>query len=209
MNESYVTVAGNLTADPVLRTTKAGKPFATFRLASTTRRWDGRAQGFVDGATTFFSVVTFNALAANVVASLTKGQPALVHGRLRVNTWSTADGRSTSTVEIDASHVGHDLTWGQSHFTKAPRAQFDTTDRLAEPEIQEAIDADLIASGSARTLPEEDIESDWRPLGGPIGEEPGDPRDQPGDPRDEPSATDSPWGQGDPETDAYVLAGAR
>lgn len=91
MNESYVTVIGNLTADLVLRTTKNGKPFATFRMASTPRRWDGREQAYVDGGTNFVSVVTFNALAANVVASLAKGQPAIVYGRLRVNTWSTAE----------------------------------------------------------------------------------------------------------------------
>ena len=105
MNESYVTVIGNLTADPVLRTTKNGKPFATFRMASTPRRWDGREQAYVDGGTNFVSVVTFNALAANVVASLAKGQPAIVYGRLRVNTWSTAEGKNSTSVEIPPGTV--------------------------------------------------------------------------------------------------------
>lgn len=211
MNESYVTVIGNLTADPVLRTTKNGKPFATFRMASTPRRWDGREQAYVDGGTNFVSVVTFNALAANVVASLAKGQPAIVYGRLRVNTWSTAEGKNSTSVEIDAYHVGHDLTRGQSHFTKAARAQFDTTDRLASPEIQHAL---AVASGELdeRDEPEdlediegikdlEDNESTWAPL----------TDDLPSNSAAESGAgvgTAPSWSGPDPETDAYVVAKA-
>lgn len=206
MNESYVTVIGNLTADPVLRTTKNGKPFATFRMASTPRRWDGREQAYVDGGTNFVSVVTFNSLAANVVASLSKGQPAIVHGRLRVNTWSNAEGHSSASVEIDASHVGHDLTWGQSLFTKPPRAQFDTTDRLAEPEIQYAL-----AEGAGELSAGEDIDPEWAPLPDDIGE-----RVRTEDAQDAlvgaseralVSADSGPlWRESDPERDAYIVA---
>ena len=211
MNESYVTVIGNLTADPVLRTTKNGKPFATFRMASTPRRWDGREQAYVDGGTNFVSVVTFNALAANVVASLAKGQPAIVYGRLRVNTWSTAEGKNSTSVEIDAYHVGHDLTRGQSHFTKAARAQFDTTDRLASPEIQHAL---AVASGELdeRDEPEdlediegikdlEDNESTWAPL---TDELPSNSAAESG----AGVGTGRSWSGPDPETDAYVVAKA-
>lgn len=217
MNESYVTVIGNLTADLVLRTTKNGKPFATFRMASTPRRWDGREQAYVDGGTNFVSVVTFNALAANVVASLAKGQPAIVYGRLRVNTWSTAEGKNSTSVEIDAYHVGHDLTRGQSHFTKAARAQFDTTDRLASPEIQHAL---AVASGELdeREEPEdfediedlkgmkdledhEDNESTWAPL---TDELPATLAAESGSA----VGTGLSWSGPDPETDAYVVAKA-
>ena len=205
MNESYVTVIGNLTADPVLRTTKHGKPFATFRMASTPRRWDGREQAYVDGGTNFVSVVTFNALAANVVASLAKGQPAIVYGRLRVNTWSTAEGKSTTTVEIDAYHVGHDLTRGQSHFTKTARAQFDTTDRLSSPEIQHAL---AVGAGEVdeRDEPEgieeqDDRGPDWAPL---TDELPSNSAAESGSG----AGTGLSWSGPDPETDAYVVAKA-
>jgi single-strand DNA-binding protein len=141
MNESYLTIAGNVTADPVLRQTKNGRPFATFRVASTARRYDPATRGYVDAGTNFVSVVTFNSLAANVVASVSKGQPVIVHGRLRVNVWATGgeESRTNTTVEIDAYHVGHDLSLGQSRFAKAVRAQFDPTGRMAEPEIQAAL----------------------------------------------------------------------
>ena len=205
MYESYVTVVGNLTADPVLRTTKAGKPFATFRMASTPRRWDGRERAYVDGGTNFMSVVTFNSLAANVVASLVKGQPVIVYGRLRLNTWSSAEGHSSTSVEIDAYHVGHDLTWGQSLFTKSARAQFDTTDRLAEPEIQHALAQDADAPSAHGS---DEGEPDWSPLNidyGPDGAGGGDLES--GD--DAVAAAVGPgWSGGDPETDAYVVATA-
>ena len=34
MNETYVTVSGNVVGDPVARLTKADVPFVTFRVAS-------------------------------------------------------------------------------------------------------------------------------------------------------------------------------
>ncbi|HNV14319.1 MAG: single-stranded DNA-binding protein [Actinomycetales bacterium] len=202
MYESYVTVVGNLTADPVLRTTKAGKPFATFRMASTPRRWDGRERAYVDGGTNFVSVVTFNSLAANVVASMAKGQPVIVYGRLRVNMWSTAEGHSNTSVEIDAYHVGHDLMWGQSLFTKSPRAQFDTTDRLSEPEIQQALAEDVDGPSD---IEDEDREPDWSPINIDFTADAADPVVIEG----APLTGASSWSGANPETDAYVVAHAR
>ncbi len=215
MYESYVTVIGNLTADPVLRTTKAGKPFATFRMASTPRRWDGRGQTYVDGGTNFVSVVTFNSLAANVVASLAKGQPAIVYGRLRVNTWSTAEGHNSASVEIDAYHVGHDLTWGHSHFTKAPRAQFDRTDRLATAEVQRALEEvaeehreQAIGGGD----PDHIEDTDWALASAEttVSETP-EPDAQLAleAAATGPLVSFSTWSVPDPERDAYVVADAR
>ena len=40
MNETRVTVVGNLVADPVLRVTPGEREVAGFRLASTVRRYD-------------------------------------------------------------------------------------------------------------------------------------------------------------------------
>lgn len=138
MNESFVTVVGNLVADPQARSTKAGKPFTTFRLASTTRRRQGNGE-FVDGNTNYVNVVAFNALGANVAASLHKGEPAIVYGRLRVNQWATEGGQNMTSVEVDAYNVGHDLTRGQAAFQKVARAQFEQNDRLADGDIQSAL----------------------------------------------------------------------
>ena len=133
MNESFVTVVGNMVADPVLRTSKHGRHFATFRVASTTRRRDPSSGGYVDSGTNYVSVVVFNGLAANVVASLSKGEPVIVYGRLRVNQWVGSQNQHMTSVEVEGYSAGHDLTWGQAKFAKLGRAQFDTGDRLGDP----------------------------------------------------------------------------
>jgi single-strand DNA-binding protein len=142
MNESYVTVVGNVVSDPISRPTKVGRPFASLRIASTTRRWDPEKRAFVDGSTNFLNVVAFNALAANVMTSVKKGHPVVVYGRLRVNQWETEKGEPRTSAEIDAYTIGHDLTRGQVEFSRPPRLQLDANDRLADPAIQDAFHAD-------------------------------------------------------------------
>ena len=139
MNESFVTVVGNVVSDPISRPTKVGRPFASLRIASTTRRWDPEKRAFVDGSTNFLNVVAFNALAANVMTSVKKGHPVVVYGRLRVNQWETEKGEPRTSAEIDAFTIGHDLTRGQVAFTKSNRTQLDANDRLADPAIQDAL----------------------------------------------------------------------
>ena len=139
MNESFVTVVGNVVSDPISRPTKVGRPFASLRIASTTRRWDPEKRAFVDGSTNFLNVVAFNSLAANVMTSVRKGHPVVVYGRLRVNQWETEKGEPRTSAEIDAYTIGHDLTRGQVAFTKLARTQLDANDRLADPAIQDAL----------------------------------------------------------------------
>ncbi len=152
MNESFVTVVGNVVSDPISRPTKVGKPFASLRVASTTRRWDPEKRAFVDGSTNYVNVAAFNALAANVMASVKKGHPVVVYGRLRVNQWETEKGEPRTSVEVDAYTLGHDLTRGQSAFTKPDRTQLDANDRLADPEIQRSFDDE---DGSGRDADED------------------------------------------------------
>ncbi len=116
MNETYVTMVGNAVEDPVRRTTRSDAPFVTFRLASTVRRRRGEGE-YEDVGTSFVTVLAFRQLARNIADSVSKGQPLVVTGRLRVNQWNNGD-RSGTSVEIDAMSVGHDLSRGVSKFTK-------------------------------------------------------------------------------------------
>ena len=117
MNDTYVTIVGNAVEDPVRRTTNSGDPFVHFRLASTPRRRTASGE-YVDGDTSFVDVHAFRGLARNAAASIAKGQPLVVHGRLRVREWTSGESRGTN-VEIEAAHIGHDLRWGSAAFTKA------------------------------------------------------------------------------------------
>jgi single-strand DNA-binding protein len=140
MNETYVTISGNVVGDPVARLTKAEVPFVTFRVASNVRRVNFKTGEYIDAGTNFVNVTAFRSLGVNLANSLKKGEPVIVHGRMRINQWVNGE-RSGTTVEIDANNVGHDLTWGQAQFTKVAKPQFNQSDRMADPEVQAANEA--------------------------------------------------------------------
>jgi single-strand DNA-binding protein len=139
MNETYVTISGNVVGDPVARATRANVPFVTFRVASTVRRVDSKSGDYIDAGTNFVNVTAFRSLGVNLANSLHKGDPVIVYGRMRINQWDNGE-RSGTTFEIDAYNVGHDLSRGQSVFTRVAKAQLDQHDRLADPAVQEAHD---------------------------------------------------------------------
>ncbi len=139
MNETYVTVTGNLVADPEHRVTRGGQPFSTFRLASTVRRRT-REGGFEDVQTNYFNVAAFRSLGVNAAGSLRKGMPVVVHGRLRINQWQRSDQTYGTSVEVEAYSIGPDLTWGTADFTKVMRAQTSPDDALGDPDVQESLD---------------------------------------------------------------------
>jgi len=139
MNETYVTISGNVVGDPVARATKANVPFVTFRVASNVRRVDFKTGEYIDAGTNFVNVTAFRSLGVNLANSLKKGEPVLVYGRMRINQWVNGE-RSGTTVEIDAYNVGHDLSWGQTKFVKVAKPQLNQNDRMADPEVQDAAD---------------------------------------------------------------------
>jgi len=139
MNETYVTVSGNVVGDPVVRATRANVPFVTFRVASNVRRVDFKSGDYIDAGTNFVNVTAFRALGVNLSNSLKKGEPVIVYGRMRINQWVNGE-RSGTTVEIDAYNVGHDLSWGQATFLKVARPQLNQNDRMADPAVQDAAD---------------------------------------------------------------------
>ncbi|MFC9331651.1 single-stranded DNA-binding protein [Kitasatospora sp. NPDC057015] len=122
MNETLVTMVGNVASVVSYTQTAGGVPVANFRLVATERRFD-RARGeWVDGDTHWVTVVAWRWLATNLVSSLSKGDPVVVSGRLRVREWEEGERRRTG-VEIDARSVGHDLSRGTSAFRWAVRGK--------------------------------------------------------------------------------------
>ncbi len=148
-----VTVAG-LIATPIKHTVTAeGLEISSFRLASTSRRFDRAANGWVDGETNWFTVTAFRQLAANVDASLEKGHRVVVTGRLRVREWRSGE-QTGRDVEIVADALGPDLAWGTASYTRTPR-QPAPEPQLARPESQPAaIDAaEPLAAETALEVP--------------------------------------------------------
>ncbi len=118
MNEMQVTVLGNVAGEVSYGETANGVPMANFRLGCTERRYDRQRECWVDGDTHWLTVTAWRALAVNLIGSLSKGDPVLVSGRLKVREWGEAEAKRTR-VEIDARSVGHDLTRGTTAFRRA------------------------------------------------------------------------------------------
>ncbi len=113
-----LSITGLVATTPRHLVTSDGLPIASFRLASTQRRYDRGAQKWIDAETNWYTVTTFRQLAINIVGSIEKGQRVVVTGRLRVRDWQTGD-RAGTNVEIDADAVGHDLAWGTAVYTRS------------------------------------------------------------------------------------------
>jgi single-strand DNA-binding protein len=109
MADTHVTITGNLTDDPELRFTPNGTAVANFRLAVTARVRDGDT--WRDGDTSFFRINVWRQLAEHTADSLSKGDRAVVIGRLRSRSWETPEGERRSVVEVEADEVAPSLRW--------------------------------------------------------------------------------------------------
>nr|WP_239522337.1 single-stranded DNA-binding protein [Geodermatophilus sabuli] len=112
VNDTIVTVVGNVVDAPRRFRPESGSPVTNFRMASTSRRFDNRSQEFVDGATFWVDVECWNDLSGNVSGSVSKGDPVIVHGQLSTHSWETDSGRR-SIPRIKASAVGPNLAAGR------------------------------------------------------------------------------------------------
>ena len=128
-----ITLTGLVATTPRHLVTSEGLPITSFRLASTTRRFDRGENQWIDGDTNWYTITAFRQLAANTVQSVSKGQRVIVSGSLRIREWESGE-RNGTTVEVDADAIGHDLTWGTTAFSR-------TTNASTEQEPAEAASA--------------------------------------------------------------------
>lgn len=108
MNDQTVALFGWVATDPVLVRDRAGTT-TTFRVGGTSRHYDARKRRWTDDPTQWFDITCRNELAQGVHASINKGEPINVTGRLR---------ESVPVFAIEATVIGHDLTRGTSTFRR-------------------------------------------------------------------------------------------
>jgi single-strand DNA-binding protein len=176
-----ITLTGIVATDPRMVTTEAGLDITSFRLACTQRRFDRARDAWTDGDTNWYTVTAFRALAANVGASVHKGERIVVAGRLRIRPWETDD-RSGTTVEVDADAVGHDLRWGRSDWrrtvaTPTPAPTPESTGGAAgdASAAEDGPGAGETASGSDWSSPTWSRPDESPSADGPLGSVPGVP----------------------------------
>jgi single-strand DNA-binding protein len=114
-----VTVVGWAATKP--REITGRVPFTSFRVATTPRYYDNSRGSWTDGHTEWLTVKVFRDVALNVAASVNKGDPVVVHGRLRTEEWEGENGPRSGLV-LEASALGHDLTRGRAAFARTVHA---------------------------------------------------------------------------------------
>lgn len=117
-----ITITGLVATAPRHIVTSGGLPITSFRLASTQRRYDREDQKWVDGETNWYTITCFRQLAINTAASIGKGDRIVLTGDLRIREWENGE-RGGTNIDIEASAIGHDLSWGASVFTRSVTAQ--------------------------------------------------------------------------------------
>lgn len=198
MNETRITVHGNVVSEPVERRARNGSPYTTFRIATTPyrRTADGR---FVDGETSFYDVIAFNALAANAGSALCKGHPVIVEGTLSVRQYLSSEGQPRTSPQIDADHIGHDLSWGRASFERVSRAAALGHDRTSDPDVQAAVRA--MAEGHQLADRPAHVDAD-----GVVDDDYDLPEEMSDELVDEAAGEQAaPRATGDPETDDYEV----
>jgi single-strand DNA-binding protein len=108
MNSTMLTIAGNLGDDPELRQTTGAKANVRMRVAVTERRRDDAGE-WVDGDTSWHTVIAWDNLAEQAAETLTKGARVIVHGRLTERAYESKDGEKRTVWEITADEIGQSL----------------------------------------------------------------------------------------------------
>lgn len=110
MNDTMITIVGNVTGQPELRFTQSGRAVVNFSVAVTPRVFDKAANSWKDGTTAFHRVTAWQTLAENVAEFVERGKRVIVTGVLEAKNWEK-DGESRTNFEIQAHAVGLDLTF--------------------------------------------------------------------------------------------------
>lgn len=130
-----VHIPGLVATTPRHLVTQDGLPITSFRLAASQRRYDKAQNKWIDGETNWYTITAFRQLAMNIAQSVSKGDRISVAGRIRVRDWDNGE-RAGTSVEVEASHIGHDLAWGTSVYTRTVLVRDDVTDETEESGIE-------------------------------------------------------------------------
>lgn len=121
VGETALTVVGNISSELFAKETHSGQ-VVSFWMRSNERRYDKDADEWRNGRSLAVRVSCWRRLAENVHASLAKGDPVVVTGRLHTNEF-LADGQPRSVAELEAQAVGPNLSWCTSELRRSSRAR--------------------------------------------------------------------------------------
>jgi single-strand DNA-binding protein len=116
--ETTLTIVGNLTADPEVRTIGSGASVANFTIASTPRTFNRDTNQFEDGQALFMRCAAWRELADHVASSLSKGMRVIAQGRISQRSYQANDGTNRTVVEMTVDEIGPSLRYATAQVTR-------------------------------------------------------------------------------------------
>ncbi|WP_427876316.1 single-stranded DNA-binding protein [Gardnerella sp. 2492-Sm] len=120
--ETVITVVGNLTADPELRTIANGSAVASFTIASTPRTFNRNSNQFEDGPALFMRCSAWRDMAEHCANTLSKGMRVIAQGRLSQRSYQAQDGSNRSVIELTIDEIGPSLRYATAQVTRQSSA---------------------------------------------------------------------------------------
>jgi single-strand DNA-binding protein len=117
VNDTTITIIGNLTDNPDLRLSAQGVALVRFTVASTPRVYDREAGGYRDGDPLFLPCTAWRDVAENLAESLTKGARVIVTGRLTQSSWQTDTGERRTGYTVQVEEIGPSLRFATATVT--------------------------------------------------------------------------------------------
>jgi single-strand DNA-binding protein len=118
LNYNNILEAGNLVADPEIKTTESGKKVCNFRIAVNDKK----------NAPVFFQCVAWEKTAEFVETWFKKGSPIFVQGRMNQKVYTDKNGEKHYSYEIGVERV---------YFSGAKSEQAGDPSAATKPEMQE------------------------------------------------------------------------
>lgn len=116
--ETVITVVGNLTADPEMRTTRNGSTVVNFSIASTPRVFDKQSNQWVDGDALFLRCTAWRDMAQHCAQTLRKGMRVIAQGRLTQHSWEDEQHQKRTSVELQVDEIGPSLKYATAQVQK-------------------------------------------------------------------------------------------
>lgn len=116
--ETVITIIGNLTADPEMRTTRNGSTVANFSIAATPRVFDKQSNQWVDGDALFLRCTAWRDLASHCAQTLRKGMRVIAQGRLQQRSYQAQDGSNRTVIELQVDEIGPSLRYATAQVQK-------------------------------------------------------------------------------------------
>jgi single-strand DNA-binding protein len=134
--ENTITLRGFVTAEPKFwQPTPTHTPVTEIRVGSTPRRLNRATGEWENGDTSYYTVKCWRRLAVNVKGSLRKGDMVLIRGKIVTRTWVDDQQRTRMQMQVEADSVGHDLSFGWSHFNRGAQTPWNSAKEQADGEV--------------------------------------------------------------------------